>query len=123
MPLGLFFNPEITEWLGNIDFYLSDLDILEKQLLEVAAKNNKAVIMAGVERFQNQFILQKENLQTLRHEVNTHKEKLCDEITRHNRIYNIDLVDGQQELRESIQLTEKIFLELKHSFYRFLANV
>lgn len=123
MLLEAFFNHELSEWSGSIAFYLSDLDILQRRLLEVAAKNNKQPIIASIEHFQNQFILQKETLQILKHSVNDLKEKLQEEIKIHARINNLDLVDSQQLLRESIQLSEKIFIELKHSFYRFLAKV
>ena len=123
MSRDIFFTSEIAEWNGNIDFYLADLDILKQRLLEVASQNTKPAIMESIEHFQNQFIVQKENLQTLKHNINAHKEKLVEEITAHNRIYNNDLVDTQHHLREAIQLSEKIFLELKHSFYRFAAKV
>ena len=123
MSLETFFNQELTEWSGNIDFYLSDLDILEKRLVEVAGKNTKPAILASVEHFQNQFITQRETLQILGHSVHKQKTKLQEEIRDNIRINNLDLVDGQQLLRESVQLSEKIFLELKHSFYRFLAKV
>lgn len=123
MSLESFFNTELNEWATNIDFYISDLAILEKRLEEVAQKNTKAPVLASVEHFQNQFIVERETLRGLKHAVHVNAEKMQEEIKKFSRIHNLDIVDHHSLLRESVQLSEKIFLELKHSFYRFLSKV
>ena len=79
--------------------------------------------MVSVDHFQNQFIVQKDNLQLLKHKINVQKDSLEVEVKKLASFADLDIVDTQHFLRESIQLNEKIFLELKHSFYRFLAKV
>jgi len=123
MSIEEFFKHELNEWGKNIEFYLADLDILKERLVEVAGKNTKASVMAGAEHFQNQFILQKDNLQHLNHKVKVQKDKLDAEIKKITGLGDLDLVDNQHFLREAVQLNEKIFQELKHSFYRFLSKV
>lgn len=118
-----FFSIELGEWSRCIDFYLADIDILQERLQEVAVKNTKAPVMENVERFQNQLILEKDNLQILRHKIHVQKDKLVTEVKKSSCLADLDIVDTQTLLREKIQLAEKIFLDLKHSFYRFLARV
>ena len=123
MSIEEFFSHELNEWTRNIDFYFADLTILQERLNEVANKNTKEPVMANVEHFQNQFIVQKDNLQVLKHKINVQKDSLEAEVKKLVSLADLDIVDTQHFLRESIQLNEKIFLELKHSFYRFLAKV
>ena len=58
------------EWLKSIEFYEDEFDILEKRLAEIVSKNNGAEAMAGVEHFQNQFVIQRNNLDELKHSIN-----------------------------------------------------
>ena len=51
-----------NEWLRKLEFYKEDLDILEKRLLEVSDKNTSTEARAGIEHFQNQFMIQRKNI-------------------------------------------------------------
>ncbi|HVX50874.1 MAG TPA: hypothetical protein VHB48_11995 [Chitinophagaceae bacterium] len=117
------YSHEIIEWNKSVDFYLEEIKIFQERLLEVAAKNNKPTISVSIEHYQNQFIAQAESLQQLRHDINAQEEAIAKEITKANKIFDMDIVDRQFYLREKMQMSEKIFIETKHSFYRFLAKV
>ncbi len=123
MSIEEFFKHELNEWGASIEFYLVDLDILQNRLLEVAGKNTKTGVLEGVEHFQNQFIVQKNNLQALKHKVQAQNDKLEAVIKKIKALDDLNLVDEQHFLRDAVQLNEKIFQELKHSFYRFLSKV
>ncbi len=123
MSIEEFFKHELQEWNASIEFYLVDLDILQNRLIEVAGKNTKTAVMEGVEHFQNQFIVQKDNLQSLRHKVLAQNNKLEAVIKNIKALDDLNLVDEQHFLREAVQLNEKILQELKHNFYRFLSKV
>lgn len=51
-----------SKWIKSIEFYEDDLGSLENRLLEIVEKNNGYDVMAGVEHFQNQFIIQRKNI-------------------------------------------------------------
>lgn len=123
MSIEEFFKHELHEWRANIEFYLADLDILDNRLMEVAGKNTKTTIMVGVEHFQNQFTLQKNNLQVFKHKVQEQDDKLNAVVKKIDPLNDLNIVDEQHFLREAVQLNEKIFQELRHSFYRFLSKV
>lgn len=114
---------ELNEWSKTIDFYLAELGIFEERLAEVSMKNNKQPITSSIEHFQNQFIAQKEALQTLGRDVHRQRDDIVAQVKITDIITDIDIVDTQFLLRDRVHLAEKIALELKHSFYRFLANV
>jgi len=77
-------NYEHTDWLRAIEFYKDDLSVLQKRLAEVAFKNNRESVEAGIEHFQNQFLIQKNNLDELRHYVNEHIVHVQDKYSKPN---------------------------------------
>lgn len=123
MTAAELYSIEITEWNRILDFYATEISIFRERLAEVAAKNNKAGVTAAIEHFQNQFIVQEEVLQTLRHDANKQKNTIIDFVKQLGNIGSIDVVDIQFLLRDRMHMEEKILVELKHSFYRFLAKV
>lgn len=114
---------ELNEWGKTIDFYLVELGIFEERLAEVSIKNNKQPIIGSIEHFQNQFIAQKEALQMLGRDVHRQRNKIVAQVKVADIMTDMDIVDTQFLLRDRMHLAEKIAVELKHSFYRFLANV
>ena len=68
-----------STWLKELDFYNEELSLLEKRLLEIADKNNGKEVMAEVEHFQNQFIVQRNNMDVLQHNINEHNNKVAED--------------------------------------------
>ena len=60
---------QVSGWLRETDFYKQETAILEKRLEEVASKNTAPEISAQVEHFQNRFIITKEQLDILAHDL------------------------------------------------------
>lgn len=114
---------ELTEWAKTVDFYLAQLDIYQERLAEVAAKNNRLNVTPSIELYQNQFVVQKDALQTIQHDIHQQQTKIAEEVKEISKLKNLDIVDEEFLLRDRVQVAEKILLELKHSFYRFLSKV
>ncbi len=64
-----FLHHQNTDWLRELKFYKEELFILNKRLEEIASKNTGKDVLAQVEHFQNKFILLREQLDTLKHDV------------------------------------------------------
>ncbi|MDE1193129.1 MAG: hypothetical protein PW786_13450 [Arachidicoccus sp.] len=118
-----FYNHELIYWGESIEFYLQETAIFEERLKEVINKNTKLEILAVTEHFQNVFIIQKESLDILGNDTTLQKERLVKDIKDNSTFDDLETVDIQFLLRERVHMAEKIFLENKHSFYRFLASV
>lgn len=67
-----------NDWLRELEFYKEELAILTSRLEEVVSKNTNKEILANVEHFQNKFIMLREQLDILRHDVNQRNEKLTE---------------------------------------------
>mgnify|MGYP003472113139 CR=1 FL=1 len=60
---------EHREWLNKIAFYKDEIKIMRHRLEQVTEKNTSKEVLALVEHFQNQLIVQDEQNDILRHNV------------------------------------------------------
>lgn len=109
-------------WLSSLDFYEKELGILEERLAEVAEKNTAAEAKAGVEHFQNQFIVQRNNIDELKHSVNEHKHLVFEDAKSHAGHVETARVDEHKKIDESIKTFEKVINDLRHEFNIFLTK-
>ena len=113
---------EHVGWLNKIDFYKGEVKILKNRIAEIAAKNNGKEILAQVEHFQNQLIVQANNMDELRHSIKEHEAYL-----RKNAAENPIAVDHRtfndhSKMREDVHSFEKVFNELRHELNAFLSK-
>lgn len=71
-----------NEALRGLDFYAEELTILQHRLEEIAADNTGKEAMQQVEHFQNQLIIQKNNIDELKHAVNEHLMALKNQLEK-----------------------------------------
>lgn len=114
---------EHNTWLMKLDFYADEVIIMTKRLEEVASKNTAKDILAQVEHFQNQLILQKENIDEIRHAIKDHENYLENRINENPTASDHRSVNDHPKMRENVNAFEKIFNELRHEFLAFLSKV
>jgi hypothetical protein len=111
---------EYQLWTRELIFYKEEIKIFEEHLATLLDRNNKNGVPAQVEHFQNQFILQKEVIDFLRHDLLVSERQLANfagELSG-DGIENIKM-DNHGELRERISTFRKIYREIKNEFRRF----
>ena len=111
-----------SEWLNSFDFYKREFDILEKRLQEVAQKNTGTEFMSWVEHFQNQFVVQRNNIDELKHSIHVHAAKVAEDAQKHAGKMESVLVAEHDQVKEQIKDFEKIVNDLRHEFNLFLAK-
>ncbi|MEY3049975.1 MAG: hypothetical protein RL365_2013 [Bacteroidota bacterium] len=62
---------ENRDWINRLEFYKEEITILKHILSEIANKNSGDEALKDVEHYQNQFIIQKNNLDELAHNIRT----------------------------------------------------
>jgi tetrahydromethanopterin S-methyltransferase subunit G len=110
------------EWRKSIDFYKDEFNTLEKRLDEIVQKNNKQQVMAGVEHFQNQFIVQRNNLDELKHRIHEHEGKVAADVKIHAGKMQTDLVGEHDLVGMDFDNMEKVIKELRWEFNQFLSK-
>ena len=110
------------EWLKSIDFYEDEFDTLEKRLMEIADKNSGQEVMAGVEHFQNQFMIQRKNISELKHVIKRHTHQVFEDVKEHAGRVEVIQIGDHQKIDEDVTLFEKTINELRQEFNLFLAK-
>jgi hypothetical protein len=110
------------EWLKSIDFYKDEFATLTKRLNEIVQKNNKQEVLAEVEHFQNQFIIQQNNLDQLKHRIHEHEGKVASDVKIHAGKMETALVGEHDLVGGEFDYMEKIIKELRHEFNQFLSK-
>ena len=111
---------EYQLWTRELVFYKEEIKIFEDHLANILSRNNKYDVPAQVEHFQNQFILQKEVIDFLKHDLIVSERQLASfvhELTGEG----IDTIkmDNHGRLRERMTTFRKIYKEMKNEFRRF----
>ncbi len=109
-------------WMSEAKFFADELKIYQKRLAEVASKNTKEDVRKQVEHFQNQFIIQKEQLDILNHRVNEHEQWLEKYATNHPVAIDHKLFPDHDSMHEKMDTFKKLYSELKKEFLQFLVT-
>jgi hypothetical protein len=111
-----------TEWLSKLKFYTDEISIMKGRLGELASKNSHQDVLAQVEHFQNQFIVQKNNIDEISHTIKLDESAIEKEVNK-----NIVAVDHREmpshsKEKEAVDAFEKNFNELRAEFKTFAAK-
>ena len=110
---------EITQWKSNVELVRSETSTFQKQLSEIARKNNQEEVMKGVEHFQNQFTRQLEVSDELLHDLHAADHELAEKAISEEDSDQI-FTKENSGLKDSAETYNKLFLELKNEFHLFL---
>ncbi|MFM7176048.1 MAG: hypothetical protein ACKO0X_01345 [Bacteroidota bacterium] len=113
---------EHREWLNKIDFYYDDLKIMRHRLEEVAARNTNKSLMAQVEHYQNQFVIQRNELDEMKHAINQSETTIAENVAQNGTAVNRRSVADDQSMRERMSQFDKLFLQLRVELMSFLAK-
>lgn len=113
---------EAKEWKNRLDFYRDDLEIMQKRVSEVERRNNGKEVLTFIEHFQNQIILQREQLDILDKEVRQLSHSLVEEINHNPTAADHRKVDNPNVLQEKVETFEKLFNDLRQELLRFVAK-
>lgn len=109
-------------WLNYLAFYKDEMQVFQRRLEEVAAKNTDMDVLALVEHFQNQLILQREQHDILRHDIKQDENRI-------EKLYEVDPVLAENSrprvetaLIDRVETFGRLFHEMKEELYHFVAK-
>ena len=113
---------ENNTWISSLNFYKDDLKFLENKLSEISTKYTDKTILSLVEHFQNQFIIQKNNIDEIMHNLKINEDKLRNEINKNIVAVDHRSINYHEFEKEQFLSFEINFKELRTEFIRFLAK-
>ena len=110
------------EWISDLAFYKDGLKVMGKRLEEIVSKNTSKEILAQAEHFQNQFIIQKDQIDQINHIINLDNDLIEKEINKNNVAVDRRSIEDHTALREQMKSFENIYKSLKVEFNTFLSK-
>lgn len=113
---------EHRTWLNKLLFYEDELIIMASRIAEVEKKNTSKDVLALVDHFQNQLVIQKEQIDILKHDIKSHELFLEGAIIKNHDSIDDEKFSDHKKHRESILVFEKIFNDLRAELIQFLSK-
>lgn len=113
---------ENKEWASSLSFYTIEIKAMNNRLAEIASKNTSKEILAQVEHFQNQLIIQKEQIDSINHEINISEDAIRNEINKNETAADHRSIEDHKVVRDNMRSFETIFASLKSELNSFLSK-
>jgi len=110
------------ELLQLLTFYEQELKTLEKLLSEVVGKNTSREALTEAEHFQNQFFIQKKNMEELEKRIQRHHLQTADNAKHHAGKVDERLLGENEAIGEEISGLEKVIAELRSAYKSYLSK-
>ncbi len=104
-------------WLNELQWCLEEIKIIEDTLGELVMQITDKNKLSVIEHFQNQYIRQKEVIQSLRHNIKLHDQELNKVAGQKNYL---GIIEDHQGARSGMETYRKLYQDLKEEFNRFL---
>lgn len=115
---------EYRLWINELNFYKEEINIFENHLELLINERSDSAVKAQVEKFQNQFICQKEVIDILKHDLNTSERQLASFVRQLSGLGLESIkMDNHVNLRERMRTFRKLFKELKDDYRNFESDV
>jgi hypothetical protein len=109
------------KWINALDFYKEEILIFQRRIEEIASKNNSTNILKMIESFQNRLIIQRNEIDILKHNINDHEMYVKNKVEYNPAANHKNLLDHKNE-SDSIITFEKLFADLRKELYNFLSK-
>lgn len=116
-----YLHAEHKKWNSQLSLFQDEIETYENRLSEVVQKNSANDINKSIEHFQNQFIIQKANIDKLKNKIQRHEIAIAQNIVDNTITTNDAHFHSTMEEKMATQIS--LFKELKSEFYRFLTIV
>lgn len=113
---------EHKEWLNKLSFYKDDLQVMQNRLDEIVSRNTSKELMVNLEHFQNQLIIQHEQIDILKHEINEHEKSIEKSIIDNPVASDHRKMNDHSEYRDKMLRFEDLFHELRKDLMSFVAK-
>ena len=113
---------ENVTFMQKLFFYKDEIAVMKTRIAEVASKNSSKDVLAQIEHFQNQLIVQANNIDMIKHDVAQNEKRLEANINKNETASDHRKVDDHFFEREQVEGFEKHFNELRAELKAFLAK-
>ena len=114
---------EHSDWMSKLKFYDDEISILKNRLSEIISKNTHKDVLAQAEHFQNQLIVQKDNIDEISHTITLDEDAIQKEVENNPTSVDHRKRDSHTNEKIAVEAFEKNFNELRENFNKFAAKL
>ena len=111
-----------SDALRGLDFYKQGIGILKKRLEEIASDNTGKEVAENIEHFQNQFFIQINNMDDLKHRINENINAIENQVKNSAGFVDQNSADENTRLYDQYLSEEKIINDIRQDFNRFASK-
>ena len=113
---------EHKQWTRELLFWKDELKSLQNRLNELVLRWTEETILAQLEHYQNQFVIQENEINELEDFINMHETNISEHFKKGEDVLDLQLVKKHIEFRNQIDTLRNLYSELKGNFFRFLSK-
>jgi uncharacterized protein YjcR len=110
------------DWIKELLFYKDEIRTYNTRLEELVLKYTKVEVTSLIEQFQNQFILQNEVLDGLKHDIKADRKRLVKNAQANNVATDHRRIEDNEDLAYRMDRFKELYDTLKNKYIRFLAK-
>jgi hypothetical protein len=111
-----------SDALRGLEFYEQELVILKKRLEEIAGDNTGHEVAVNIEHFQNQFLIQNNNIDELKHKIRENLKAIEGQVMSSAGFVDQDSMSLNADLYDQYLTQEKIVNDIRQDFNRFASK-
>jgi hypothetical protein len=110
------------DWMRELEFYKEEIAILTNRLEEVASKNTETKVTSLVEHYQNKFIMLREQLDTLNHDIKIRETGVRDISKDKPEHINEKMTVTKDQVQQRMKGFTTSFADTRFEFNKFLSE-
>lgn len=107
-------------WMNQFEFCKGELAFFNERLEEIARKNTSTEVMKEVGHFQNQFVIQRNEIDIFMHNIILHEDALVKEVKDNPVATDKRQMNDHPEERDRFDTFNKLYFDMKKEFMEFL---
>lgn len=113
---------EHKQWELELEFWQDELKTFKNRLSELIGRYEDQKVLAKLEHYQNEFILQEGVINNLEEIIEKHESNMAEHSKMGEEALDVSLVEKHVEFRKKMEAQRQIYAELKKDFFEFLTE-
>lgn len=107
-------------WKNQLNFCKDEIEFFKNRLGEISQRYTDKDILKRLEHFQNQFIIQRDEIDRFLHDINVHEDHLAHEAKEHPVATDHILFKDHPDERDRFDTFNDLYAELKKDYITYL---
>ena len=113
---------EHENWERELDFWGDELKSFHLRLEELVNRWTDHQVLAEIEKFQNQFMIQEKEFDSIKDQIAMHEKNMAAHYEKNEDVLNEMFVSQHLALREVMETERNLYDNLKKDFFRFMTK-